>query len=283
MAKQHIFGKERDFLNEIQKSGEDKPDYGVLVKEYKKLLKQSERLVRISDRQQLELIALNEMKNKFVGMAAHDLRNPAALVNGFSDVLLSDPDMDGEERAELLGIIHEVSESMLKLLGDLLDVSAIESGKLSLEPASGRLDQMVEKRVGLLRNIADQKNISITLDCVPTTAVFDTDRLAQVVDNLVGNAIKFSESNTEITVSVSSTPQHTFIKVADQGLGIPAAEIDKVFGTFERLSVKPTGGEKSHGLGMAIVKKIVTAHKGQVSLESTVGKGTTFTVQLPAL
>lgn len=281
MSKEKVFGKEHDFLRQAEAGGEDAPPYDIALKEYKKLLKQSERLVRMSDRQQLELIELNELKNKFVGMAAHDLRNPAGLVSGFSEVLLSDPDMPIDERMELLGIIKEVSENMLRLLGDLLDVSAIESGKLSLKTVEGQLDEMVGARVHLMSSIAEQKNISLLSALPPTTAFFDPDRLGQVVDNLISNAIKFSDSGTEITVSVREDGGTASFAVSDQGQGIPADELDKVFGTFQRLSVQPTGGEKSHGLGLAIAKKIVGAHNGTIDVTSKVGQGTTFTVRLP--
>lgn len=257
-------------------------DLDGLLKAYRKLTKQMERLTRIGDKQQLQLKELNELKNRFVGMAAHDLRNPIALVQGFSDLMLKTPTLTPEQVHEFLGMINDTSNNMAKLLNDLLDVSAIESGRLNMEVVPGRLDQLIEKRVALLDGIAKAKDIQLATALEPVDDVlFDGDRLGQVVDNLISNAIKFSKVGTTTTVSCRRDGDKAVFAVSDHGQGIPADEIDRVFGAFQRLSVRPTGDEKSHGLGMAIVKKIVTAHQGRIEVASTVGEGSTFTVFLP--
>ncbi|SDG78423.1 sensor histidine kinase [Roseospirillum parvum] len=253
-----------------------------LLDAHRKLVSRMGRLTRISDRQQLQLRELSELKDQFVGMAAHDLRNPIGLVQGFSELMLAAPEMAQADRARYLQIISKVARDMGALLNDLLDISAIESGKLTIEATPQRLDAVVAERLDLLTNLAERKQITLKrrlaeVDRVP----IDDRRLAQVIDNLVGNAIKFSHPGTTVTVSVWAEDGHGCLAVADQGQGIPAEEIDKVFGTFQRLSVRPTGDEKSHGLGLAIARKIVLAHGGRIGVESTVGEGSVFTVRLP--
>ena len=102
-----------------------------------------------------------------------------------------------------------------------------------------------------------------------------------MIDNLLTNAIKFSPAGTTVDVACRQTKQSLEISVADQGPGIPSEDIDKLFGTFQKLSVQPTAGEKSTGLGLSIVKQIVNAHGGEITVDSKVGKGSVFTVRIP--
>lgn len=253
-----------------------------LLDDYRKLASRMDRLTRISDRQQLQVRQLSDLKDQFVGMAAHDLRNPIALIQGFSNLMLASPDMAKADRTRYMTIINTVSQDMGGLLNDLLDISAIESGTLRLEVRPQRLDAVVAGRIDLLASLAANKDITIRHDLAEVDQVpVDEKRLAQVIDNLISNAIKYSHPGTEITVSVRAEDSHGCLAVADQGQGIPAEELDKVFGTFQRLSVRPTGDEKSHGLGLAIARKIVLAHGGRIGVESTVGEGSVFTVRLP--
>ncbi|WP_176793691.1 sensor histidine kinase [Rhodospira trueperi] len=256
-------------------------DLAALLETHRKVVSRIDRLTRISDRQQLQLKDLNELKNQFVGMAAHDLRGPIALIQGFSTLLLSAPNLDEAQRTRYLETISTVSRDMADLLNDLLDISAIESGKLAIDASLERLDVLVLGRLDLLGSLAARKDISIRTDMAPVDVVLDAKRMSQVVDNLITNAIKYSHPGSMITVTVRADRDDARFVVADQGQGIPAEEIDKVFGTFQRLSVRPTGDEKSHGLGLAIARKIVAAHGGRITVDSVVGQGSTFTVCLP--
>lgn len=233
------------------------------------------------DRKNIELQNLNELKNKFLGMAAHDLRSPLTAVMGFSEMIL-ELKLDGREKDEYLQTINQVSRQMLSLINDLLDVSAIESGKFEMSLNSASLKEVIENRIKLQRFTAKAKEIEIiaNLNNLPDFK-FDKNRIAQVLDNLLGNAIKFSKPGTKIEVFLDDDDTQAIFKIKDQGPGISPLEIDKVFGEFEKLSNQPTAGEKSTGLGMAIVKKIVDGHKGRIRVESEVGKGSTFIVSLP--
>lgn len=224
---------------------------------------------------------LNEQKNRFLGIAAHDLRNPLVSIRGFSELLL-EGGLDEESRKEFLGLINTLSDETLTLLNDLLDISVIESGKFNLSMETGDLVEIVRTKARLQEPVAANKKIKIetSFDKAPDIT-FDKSRIGQVIDNLISNAIKFSPSGTTILVSVTVKSDVIETRVKDEGQGIPDKEIDKLFGEFQRTSVTPTGGEKSTGLGLAIVKKIIEAHNGLINVTSKVGEGSEFYFTLP--
>lgn len=228
----------------------------------------------------IELQELNALKNKFLGIAAHDLRSPLTSVMGFTDLIL-ELELGEKEKKDYLITINRASRQMLALINDLLDVSAIESGKFEMTLSPGNLKGVIENRIKLISLAAKAKQIQIatTLADVPEFN-FDKDRISQVLDNLLNNAIKFSKPETTIHVSLNESDGKVNFQVRDEGPGIQKKEMDKIFASFEKLSNKPTAGEKSTGLGMAIVKKIIDAHKGQIDVQSEVGKGTEFRVSL---
>lgn len=232
-----------------------------------------------------ELLALNQLKNKFLGIAAHDLRNPLSSIGGLSEILLTGAMGEiTEEQKEFLSIINTASNDMLALVNDLLDVSVIESGKLELRLESGSLKGLIEDRIRVSQIVAARKKITLhtSLPYIQDT-LFDSNRIAQVFDNLLGNAIKFSPQGSNIHISLSADTETAKVSVRDEGPGIPPEEQSKLFGEFQRLSVQPTGGEKSTGLGLAIVKKIIDAHKGCLEVDSKVGQGSTFSFRIPLL
>lgn len=230
-----------------------------------------------------KLVELNQLKNKFLGIAAHDLRNPISSISGFSELLLSeDTDPLTEEQKEFVNIIHDASQRMLTLLNELLDISMIESGKLELRVERGPLKQLIEDQVHINRIIAEKKGIMIqaSFSEIPD-ALFDANRIAQVIDNLIGNAIKFSPSGSKIFITLAREENMAKVSVRDEGPGISSEDQSKLFGEFQRLSSQPTGGEKSTGLGLSIVKKIIEAHNGTIGVESRIGKGSIFSFIIP--
>jgi len=154
---------------------------------------------------------------------------------------------------------------------------------LELKPQRIDLSQYLQKAVELRRPLAKAKSISLQLELPPELpeVSMDPQRIEQVLDNLVANAIKFSFADTQIILSARKTGNFVSIEVKDQGQGIPQKDLPKLFSDFGKTSVKPTSGEKSTGLGLAIVKRIVEAHKGRVGVESETGKGSTFYFTLP--
>ncbi len=226
---------------------------------------------------------LNELKNKFLAMAAHDLRNPLVASRDFSEMLL-DEELGSlkDEQKEVLSLIHESSDYMLNMVSELLDVSVIESGKLELQLSPGTLREVLEERVRISQNTAQKKNIRLhaTYSEIPE-AVFDKRRIVQVVDNLISNAIKYSPQDTNIYIYLEQVGQMAKVRVCDEGPGISPKDQEKLFGEFQRLSARPTAGESSTGLGLSIAKKIVEAHQGTIGVESELGSGATFYFTIP--
>ena len=231
-----------------------------------------------------ELLELNELKNKFLGIAAHDLRNPLAVFSGFTELLhkgSAGPLSPRQER--MLDMMDQTAQRMLALINDLLDISVIESGRLELRKEVASISGILENCHAANDIIARDKEIELELEIEPglPPAHLDPERINQILSNLVGNAIKFSPSGTVITLGVRSSGDVVEISVADQGPGIPEDELPKLFGEFQRGSTRATAGETSTGLGLAIAKRMVEAHGGTIRADSVVGRGSTFTFTLP--
>jgi signal transduction histidine kinase len=229
-------------------------------------------------------VQLNELKNKFLGIAAHDLRNPIGVIKGYLGLFLGG--MLGEipqTQREFMLNMNRNCEAMLTLINDLLDVSAIEAGQLDLRLAEVDLTAYLKECLSFSQMLAGAKSINLEIDLEPSLPKvrMDADRVGQIINNLVTNAIKYSYPNTLITMKARAAGDNVEISVSDQGQGIPADELPKVFADFGRTSVRPTAGEKSTGLGLAIVKRMVEAHQGRIQVQSQVGQGSTFTFTLP--
>jgi signal transduction histidine kinase len=242
------------------------------------------RLMNQMSGQNVRLAELNELKNKFLGIAAHDLRNPIAAFKGYLGILSGG--LLGEipeSQQEVLKRMDTSSENMLSLINDLLDVSAIESGKLELNREKTNLAEYLGELHASNVLLARAKSIDLLLDVATNLpeVSFDRSRISQVVNNLVTNAIKFSYPDSEINLTAGRLGREIRITVTDHGQGIPPEETPKLFSDFSRTSVRPTRGEKSTGLGLAIVKRLVEAHGGKVWVESQVGRGSTFGFSLP--
>lgn len=230
-----------------------------------------------------KLYELNQLKNKFLGIAAHDLRNPLTSIRGFSELLLAGElgDIAGDQK-EFIAMIHTLSQTMLELVNDLLDVSVIESGRLSLKKKIESIADLVTTHIRIAAMIAEAKGMSITASIadIPSFA-FDGVRVGQVIDNLISNAVKFSPYNSTIEIRAFQDNGKAVISVADQGPGISFQDRERLFGEFARLSAQPTGEEKSTGLGLAICKKIIQAHGGAIWVENRDKAGSEFFFTLP--
>ncbi len=230
-----------------------------------------------------KLVELNDLKNKFLGMASHDLRNPLASIRGFSKYLLEKGKQVKEEtREEFLTTIKTVSGNMLELISNLLDISVIESGQLKLKPEIASMQKLVEEKIHLQQILADKKNISLHTEFEDVSEFsFDASRMGQVVDNLLSNAVKYSPPEKDVYVRLNCKEDKVRFSVQDQGPGITHEERDKLFQHFQKLSAKPTGGESSSGLGLAIAQRIVEEHGGSIGVESQPGEGANFFFELP--
>jgi two-component system sensor histidine kinase/response regulator len=245
--------------------------------------------IRLLSEQQKSLVdqlsKANAAKNRFLGMAAHDLRNPLASIRGLAEFL-----RDGvvgplsSEQIDLIKTIHEASQGMLDLVNELLDVATIESGELKLSLESHNLTELIEKNVYHANIEAAKKRTKIVFAAPgrATLLPIDAGKINQVIANLLSNALKYSPAGSTITVELHHGKGTWAFSVKDQGPGIPENERDKLFKDFGRLSVKTTGGEKSTGLGLAICRKIVDAHQGTITAENLPKRGCEFRVTLPS-
>ena len=225
-----------------------------------------------------ELRRLNELKNSFLGMAAHDLRNPISNIR-MAMSLLTDEGFAfaPEEQKEMLSEIDQQANYMLNLLNDLLDVSHIESGKLNLSPVTIELEPFLRDIVQRHHRLAEAKKSTVCLDAVPAGEIIaDPIRLHQVMDNLISNAVKYSPAGSIITVRARLENGEWRVEVQDQGPGLTHEDQERLFQDFARLSAKPTGGEKSTGLGLAITRRVIEAHGGRIGVDSEPGNGAAF-------
>jgi len=258
-----------------------------LIDYYEELSRLNNDLVNIQrelSKKNRELDELNKLKNQFLGIAAHDLRNPLGVIMGYSEYLLEEvEEILSADQNDMLKSILSSSEFMLRLLNDLLDISAIESGNLNLNLCRADLVQVVRKNVELNNVIAHKKNINIHLNETASMPeiLFDMGKIEQVLNNLISNSVKFSPPGSNVNVYISKSDSDLTVAVADNGPGIPEAEREKLFKPFQKTSVKSTGGETSTGLGLSIVHKLILGHKGKIWVDSKVGEGSTFYFSLP--
>jgi two-component system sensor histidine kinase/response regulator len=230
-----------------------------------------------------QLKDLNELKNKFLGMASHDMRNYLSAIKGYSQILKDDKEeLPEETKDQFLSFIFKSSENMLKMVNGLLDVSVIESGKLQLDLQPESFKSLINHHIMINQFFADKKNIHLQseLPDVPECRI-DASKIGQVIDNLISNAIKFSESGTTIIISLKEQEGKLIFSVKDEGPGISDEDQAKLFQHFQKLSARPTAGESSSGLGLAISKKMIQAHKGCLDVTSQLGSGATFWFEIP--
>jgi two-component system, sensor histidine kinase and response regulator len=261
------------YENAVQKNNELHKAHNDLMEAHRQL-----------EQQNIELEKVNQEKTHFLSVAAHDLRNPLTIIYTTADLITEElKEKTSKETIEFLEMIKQSSKFMRDLLEELLDVSIIDSGKLSiyLEPVD--IMELIRNNVSLNRVIAGRKQITVEFNPIKDLPVFQLDRkkIEQVFNNLISNAIKYSYPQSRVTIDSKCENGNLVISVHDTGQGIPPAEMDKLFKPFPRLSVKTTSGESSTGLGLVIVRKIVEAHHGKVWAESRLKIGTTFNISIP--
>jgi len=226
---------------------------------------------------------LDRLKDEFISLVSHELRTPLTSIRGYLELLL-----DGgageltRDQNRFLAVVDRNSKRLMHLVGDLLFLAQVEAGKLTLELADVDLDDVVAEAVEAAKPLADEKGLTLRA-AVDASAplVGDRGRLAQVVDNLVSNALKFTNEGGTVEVKVSSSNGEVVLEVCDTGIGIAAAEHAQLFDRFFRSSEATERAIPGTGLGLTIVKAIVDRHEGVIEVESGAGEGTTMRVRLP--
>ena len=243
------------------------------------------KLAELREKNILELQHLNKTKDRVLRIASHDLRNPVAAIAGLAEFLKEDCENMSEGQKEIVDCIEEAGKSVVLLLNELLDISAIDSGHLELNKEEISLCRLVNNLVPLFRGEAERKNITLTFDCAGKfpKVLIDRQQIRRVVDNLLSNALKFTPTGGTIAVSVLQVKDGVCLRVEDSGPGIPEQEADRLFVEFGKTSNRPTGGEKSTGLGLSICQRIIRAHDGSINFENLPEGGARFSVILPVL
>lgn len=257
----------------------------LILDELTRLNNEMAALQRDLARQKARLERLNDLKDEFLGMAAHDLRTPLTAVVMYATFLEEDAgDRLTPEMRRFLQTIRLSGERMLRLVNHLLDVSVIESGRLQLDLGPTDVGEVARSVVEMHRAIALRKNVDVTLHVGAERPIARADaaRLDQVLSNLVNNAVKFSSEETTVAVTVERAGEEVLVSVCDQGVGIPQEDLAQLFVPFALRRSRGTAGEQGTGLGLAICRRIVEAHRGRIWAESTPGKGSAFYVALPA-
>ena len=225
---------------------------------------------------------LHRRRDTFVSVASHELRTPMTTIMGFTELLMGDRG-DPEQRRAWLNHVYDDSRRVVSIVDDLLNVSRIESGRLSLNLEPVDLGPLLESAVEGLRNESpNHKIICVTPDDLPAVQA-DRDKLAQVVLNFVSNAVKYSPEGGDVVVAVQHRPKERQIvlSVSDKGVGIAPEDQERLFATFERIYRSETADVRGSGLGLYIVKGLVELMGGTVWLKSEVNRGSTFYAALP--
>jgi signal transduction histidine kinase len=229
-----------------------------------------------------ELRELDQMKDLFVSGVSHELRTPLTSMLGYLEILRGGEAGElSDEQQHFLEIVDRNCHRLHNLIDDILFLSRLDSGRFHLERGSVDLGRLVAERVESIRPAAEKKQIEVHLD-MPNASLqlwADASRLAQVVDNLLSNGVKFTPEGGEVFVAVATSDETAHLEVRDTGVGIPEDEAARLFERFFRASTAQN--IQGTGLGLAITKEIVEAHDGTISVRSSVGVGTTVTVDLP--
>jgi len=227
-----------------------------------------------------QLEKVNRAKSEFVSIVSHEFRTPLTGIQGFSE-MMKDEDLTVAEMKEYASDINKDAHRLNRMITEMLDLDRMEAGRMTIHPEATDLNAIISEAADRVRPNAPGHPITLTLD--PGLAPFsaDRDRLTQVVANLLSNAVKYSPTGGEIVVTTARDGSNARLTVRDHGMGIPTDQLETIWERYSRVETDTTRGIQGTGLGLPIVRQIVTMHGGKVWAESEVGRGSTFHVLLP--
>lgn len=230
----------------------------------------------------VEYEELDKLKSSLLSIVSHELHTPLATIKGYSTLLLDyDERMRHDEKREYLGLIDRATDRLIELVDHLLDMSQLEAGLLHLQKESFSISGLMNDVVAEAKLRAPGHEIVLKLPKRLPRLGIDVRRIRQVLDNVIDNAIKYSEKSTRVVIEARQMGAELQVSVADQGTGIPAEDLGKVFDRMYRVEQRVSPDVKGVGLGLAICKGLVEAHGGRIWAESKVGRGSTFYFTLP--
>jgi len=229
-----------------------------------------------------DLVRLEQIRKDFVANVSHELRTPITSIKGFSETLLDGALKDEKTATTFLGIIHKESNRLQMLIQDLLELSKIEQHGFSVEFSKVNLRNVMMRAAEMTSPRLEEKNMEFVLDIERDVCIEgDMNRLIQVVMNLVSNAINYSPEDTAVYLTLDETKSHALITIRDEGIGMEAKEVSRIFERFYRIDRARSRNSGGTGLGLAIVKHLIEAHQGRILVESDPGKGTKFSILIP--
>lgn len=254
--------------------------YSQLEEAQGKLLDNYETLASLNE----DLKKAKEVRDKFLALMSHELRTPLTVINSYLSLVLDrDFGNPSPELRDILSIMKKQGKKQLILIEDLLNLARLESGQFHLlrEPCQPR--ELLKNVIETFRPIQEERGIAVTLDLAPDLPIvyWDHQRMTQVFQNLVGNALKFTPPGGRVTVSVRPKVDFIEFRVSDNGIGIPKESVEQIFERFFQVDSSPTRQYGGSGLGLAFVREMVLAHDGKVFVESEEGVGSTFLVLIP--
>jgi two-component system, OmpR family, phosphate regulon sensor histidine kinase PhoR len=231
-----------------------------------------------------DFIELDRLKSDFISIVSHELKTPLTSIKGFVRLLAAERvGRVNEKQKHYLDVVLRQSESLTMLINDLLDLSRIEAGTIKVRSEPVKLSGVVGGVAQQLDNLTKEKGITLRL-AIPADMPLisgDSERLSQVFMNLIHNAIKFTPENGEVTVSATSSVTDCLIKISDNGIGISAQDLPRIFDKFYQVDSSSTRHQSGTGLGLSITRQLVNAHGGEIWANSSKGGGTTFNITLP--
>ncbi|GEC70897.1 Signal transduction histidine kinase [Flavobacterium flevense] len=240
-------------------------------------------LLLLQEEKEMQVKKLLDDKDKFFSIIAHDLRGPFNGIIGLSELLLeNDNQLKPKETNEFIQLIHQSSKNVYSLLENLLTWAQSQTGSLEFSPKKIEISPIINKTISLLDNIAKSKNIRIESKIKNEEYAFaDKDMLETIFRNLISNAIKFTENNGEVQLSITRENNQIVFSVQDNGIGIPPEKITNLFAINHRNTTSGTNDETGTGLGLMLCKDFVKKHGGKIWVESEIGKGSNFKFSIP--
>jgi PAS domain S-box-containing protein len=225
---------------------------------------------------------LQQTKNDVMALVSHEMRTPLTAIQGMSE-LLTQFELDPERRREMSLAIYDEAKRLTHMINEYLDITRLESGTTVLRRSAVRVEGLVERALLMLDPLAAERGIRLTrrLDSQVPPVLADADLLSRAISNLVSNAIKYSPPKTEVVISTRNAIGGVSIEIADQGYGIPAGSVDRVFEKFYRIPRVQDADVPGTGLGLALVREIAELHGGTITVRSSAGTGSIFTLWVP--
>jgi signal transduction histidine kinase len=271
LTKRHFASEELQLLESIAQQVGVASDNARLFGE----LREAKERAELSDR----------AKSDFLANMSHELRTPLNAIIGFSQMLVDEKAGPlNPDQKEFLSDVLKSGEHLLMIITDVLDLTKVASGKLELKPQSFSLRDAIAETCGIVKSMADEKNVAINVDAPVDNDIVSLDplRFKQVLYNLLSNAIKYNYDNGNVKVAVSVDEKKQIrLQVTDTGIGIKEEDLPRIFDDFIQLDISTTKVQQGTGLGLSLTKKILEQQKGSITAESEVGHGSTFTVVLP--